>query len=200
MKKKNADGAMARASRRDALLDAATRLMREKGYAKTTTRDLARAVGMGSGSPFCHFRRKEAILATVARHGLSSALDAVQTLRRRRADAHSRLREMLRLHAEIVHGARGDAAAVALREWRQMSAENRRRLALPLKRYEIAWREALAALHPPVEPTLAARLLLGALNWSIHWHRPERGLSPRQLADAAFALFVGAGGTAKKPR
>lgn len=196
MKRKAAGG---RTSRRDALLQAAARLMRAKGYAKTTTRDLAQAVGMGSGSPFCHFRRKEAILASVARRGLDSALGAAEALRGRRADAHTRLREMLRLHAEIVHGARGDAAVVALREWHQMSAENRRRLARPLKRYEIAWRESVAAVHPPVEPTLAARLVLGALNWSIHWHRPERGVSARQLADAVFALFFG-GGTGKTPR
>ena len=40
------------ANRREELLHAAARLFVEKGFDATTTRDIAQAVGMRSGSPF----------------------------------------------------------------------------------------------------------------------------------------------------
>jgi hypothetical protein len=47
-------------NRRHQLLTAAARLFREKGFDATSTRDIAAAVGMHSGSPFYHFKSKDA--------------------------------------------------------------------------------------------------------------------------------------------
>src|SRR5690554_7919155 len=52
-------------SARGRLLREAARLFREKGYERTTVRDLAAAVGIQSGSLFHHFRTKEEILKAV---------------------------------------------------------------------------------------------------------------------------------------
>src|SRR5690606_24593032 len=53
------------ASARGRLLNEAARLFRDKGYERTTVRDLAAAVGIQSGSLFHHFRTKEEILKAV---------------------------------------------------------------------------------------------------------------------------------------
>jgi len=50
-------------SHRDALLDAAKRCLREKGYARTTVRDLVAASGTNLSSIGYHFGSKEALLA-----------------------------------------------------------------------------------------------------------------------------------------
>jgi TetR/AcrR family transcriptional regulator, cholesterol catabolism regulator len=42
-------------NRRQKLLRVAARLFRRQGFAATTTRDIAAAAGMRSGSPFYHF-------------------------------------------------------------------------------------------------------------------------------------------------
>ena len=47
------------------LLVAAAKLFRQKGYEKTTVRDLAAALGIQSGSLFYHYKKKEAILKAV---------------------------------------------------------------------------------------------------------------------------------------
>lgn len=52
-------------SARGRLLNEAARLFRDKGYERTTVRDLAAAVGIQSGSLFHHFRTKEEILKAV---------------------------------------------------------------------------------------------------------------------------------------
>lgn len=190
----NNDGRGADISRRADLLCAAARLMRKKGYAATTIREIARAVGMSSGSPFCHFRSKEEILAAIALQGMERALAHAETLRARRMQARRRVHALLHMHAELLHGREGDFPAVMLREWRALAPENRRRLLDLMDRYEAIWRECLQKLtahgHPPADATLAARLLLGSLNWSLHWFRHDGQLSASELADATAALFL----------
>ena len=52
------------ASTRQRILDAAGELFRAKGFDATTTRDIAAAAGMQSGSPFYHFKSKDALYPT----------------------------------------------------------------------------------------------------------------------------------------
>ena len=61
-------------NRRQALLLAAAQLFRRKGFAATTTRDIAAAADMQSGSPFYHFKSKDALLYAVMEEGMRSAL------------------------------------------------------------------------------------------------------------------------------
>ena len=61
-------------NRRQALLKAAARLFRRKGFDATTTRDIAAAVGMHAGSPFYHFKSKGALLHAVMEEGMRAAL------------------------------------------------------------------------------------------------------------------------------
>ena len=52
-------------NRRQQLLDVAARLFRERGYHVTSMRDIAREVGMLSGSIYYHFPSKEEMLLAV---------------------------------------------------------------------------------------------------------------------------------------
>src|SRR4051794_10350093 len=62
-------------NRRRELLNTAARLFRRKGFHATSTRDIAAAVGMRSGSPFYHFETKGALLAAVMEEGMRTAID-----------------------------------------------------------------------------------------------------------------------------
>jgi TetR/AcrR family transcriptional regulator, transcriptional repressor for nem operon len=53
---------------RDRLLDAALRIIREKGYAATTVDDLCAAAGVTKGAFFHHFASKEALAVAAADH------------------------------------------------------------------------------------------------------------------------------------
>ena len=53
---------------RDRLLDAALRIIREKGYAATTVDDLCAAAGVTKGAFFHHFKNKDELGAAAARH------------------------------------------------------------------------------------------------------------------------------------
>ena len=61
-------------NRRQVLLAAAAHLFRRQGFAATTTRDIAAAADMQSGSPFYHFKSKDALLYAVMEEGMRRAL------------------------------------------------------------------------------------------------------------------------------
>ena len=62
---------------RQQILDAAGRLFAEKGFEATTTRDIARAAGIASGTLFNYFPSKEALLACLAERAGEEAIAEV---------------------------------------------------------------------------------------------------------------------------
>lgn len=182
-------------NRRRELLAAAAQLFRAQGFAATTTRDIAAAAGMQSGSPFYHFESKSALLYAVMEEGMHAAL-ARQALafQIQDADAPARFRRLVRAHFDTLLGPGNDFIPVMLYENRSLSDAQRARLAKLQDTYEAAWTPVLQALHKaghlkaPVK--LSRLLILGALNWSVQWFDANKSASLDTLTDAAVLLFI----------
>ncbi len=191
-------------NRRQALMRAAAKLFRQYGFAATSTRDIATAAGMRSGSPFYHFENKEALLAGVMHEGMQSALRrqtaamdgaaaagaaAGQTL-----SARECLRVLVRNHLEVLLGPDSDFIPVMLYEWRSLSEAQRSEVNRLKADYEAAWVPVLQALHASGElkgePGLARLMLFGALNWSVQWFDPGRQASLDDLTQTTLLLFL----------
>ncbi|MFZ2307899.1 MAG: TetR/AcrR family transcriptional regulator [Rhodoferax sp.] len=185
-------------NRRQALLAAAGHLFRQKGFAATTTRDIAAAADMQSGSPFYHFKSKDALLYAVMEEGMRSALArqraAAQTPGYASLTPAQQLRMLVGVHFEVLLGPGSDFVPVMLYESRSLPLRQRKSLGLLIAEYESLWLPVLTALHERGElraPVRLARLLiLGALNWSVQWFDPKKGASLQELTDAAMALFL----------
>ena len=67
--KKRAERAYHHGNLREALIQAARELIKEKGPAGFTFADAARSAGVSPAAPYRHFRDREALLADVAREG-----------------------------------------------------------------------------------------------------------------------------------
>ena len=61
---------------RKRILEAATKLFRTRGFEATTTRDVAVAAEIATGTLFNYFATKEAIVATLAEESLASVWEA----------------------------------------------------------------------------------------------------------------------------
>ena len=184
-------------NRRQELLNAAARLFRDKGFSATSTRDIAGAVGMHSGSPFYHFKSKDALLLAVMQAGMHAAI-ARQALALQ-ADGIGvmsplvRIRRLIRAHFETLLGPGNDFVPVMLYEYRSLNPRQRTVLAQLQLDYEAAWMPVLQALnangHLNAPIKLSRLLILGALNWSVQWFDPDKAASLDDLTDAAMALF-----------
>jgi AcrR family transcriptional regulator len=186
-------------NRRRALIVGAARLFRRKGFDATSTRDIAAAVGMQSGSPFYHFRSKQALLFAVMEEGMRHAVErqqqAIAAAGMERLAPAQQLRLLVRHHFEVLLGAGSDFIPVMLYEARSVTPRQRAALASLQGEYEAAWQPVLQALHAAgrlkPEVKLARLLIFGALNWSVQWYDRRKGATLDELADAALALFIG---------
>jgi TetR/AcrR family transcriptional regulator, cholesterol catabolism regulator len=188
-------------NRRQALLRAAARLFRQQGFSATSTRDIAAAVGMRSGSPFYHFESKEALLAAVMEEGMERAL-AHQRERMAMAVAASPaplsarecLRVLVRGHFDNLLGPESDHIPVMLYEWRVLSDEQKRAVNRLKDDYEAVWVPVLQALHREGalagDPRVARLMLFGALNWAAQWYVADGRATLDDLTETALQLFL----------
>lgn len=195
-------------NRRQDLLRAAAHLFRSQGFAGTSTRDIAAAAGMRSGSPFYHFENKEALLAAVMCEGMQRALARQQTAIQA-ADANAltrgvamtpreRLRVLVRNQLDVLLGPDSDFIPVMLYEWRHLRESQREEVSRLKADYEAAWVPVTQALQQSGalrgDPSLSRLMLFGALNWSVQWYDPARtaqgGASLDDLADNTLTLFL----------
>ena len=191
-------------NRRQELLRAAARLFRQQGFAATSTRDIAAAAGMRSGSPFYHFENKEALLAAVMLEGMQRATgrqaQAMQAAAEQGAQrgaplsARDCLRVLMRSHLDVLLGADSDFIPVMLYEWRSLAEPQREAVNDLRRRYEAVWVPVLQALHASGElrgdPSLARLMIFGALNWAVQWFEPGRKATLDDLTEAALQLFL----------
>ena len=185
-------------NRRQALVNAAAALFRQDGFAATSTRDIATAVGMHSGSPFYHFKSKEALLYAVIEEGMTSALARQAQALQPPADggwtAVQQMRQLIRAHFETLLGPGNDFVPVMLLEHRSLGAVERASIAQLQIQYESAWGPVLEALHAQGllgAPVKFARLfILGALNWTVQWFDCKKEATLDDLTDACMDLFL----------
>ena len=183
------------ASRREELLRAAAHLFVEKGFEATTTRDIANAVGMRSGSPFYHFRSKQDLLKAAMAEGLETGYHRLQAAIEGIDEPEKRLRILIRTHlSNLLEGE--CEAPMLLFESRSLDAAARAEIAAITDRYQKPWQETLdelAASGRLKSAQAPVRLLLfGMLNWTPQWYRADGSLSLDQMTDCVMTLLLGA--------
>jgi len=184
-------------NRRDLLLRAAARLFREKGYARATIRDLARAIDLQSGSIFHYFDSKDAILFSVMERAIIDAIERMETAVASANDPSSRLRALIRAELGLIHHEETrDGMEVTFYAWESLSEEARGALLALRDRYEAIWMTELRAADDAGlisgDPALLRRFLTGSQVWTVKWFRTDGPLSLDALADETHALLTGA--------
>jgi len=169
-------------NRRAQLLDAAARLFRERGFHATSMRDIAKAVGMLSGSIYYHFDSKEEMLLAVYEEGKRRVAEAVDMAVASASDPWQRLEAACAAHlgALIAHR---DYTQVMIRTLPQEAGALGPRIRELRRDYEQRFRELIDALTlpPEIDRHYLRLLLFGALNWSQVWFHPG-GDSPEMVA------------------
>ncbi len=182
-------------NRRADIVRAAGRLFHEKGYSATTIRDIAGAVDMQSGSPFYHFKSKHDMLRAVVLEGMDTINTAVARAATSGKSPRATFEAMLRAHLDQLLGSAGrDFAATLLHESRHLDREAQAEVVALKDGYEAMWQQALNDLKQAgliADDSPVARLfLMGALNWTVQWYRPDGSRSVAQIARQFARLLI----------
>ncbi len=181
-------------TRQDALIEASARLFFERGFDRTTVRDIARAAGITSGSIFYHFQSKEEILAAIIEIGMSQGMGDIAIALEGVTGARERFRMLILSHLRALHGPHGHYHHIWLREMRLLPPEVIARFKTISRDYRALWRsvleEAVAAGLVRSDRRIFRKVAVGALNWTTFWvHNPsdERIV---QIADLLVATLL----------
>ncbi|HVW35213.1 MAG TPA: TetR/AcrR family transcriptional regulator [Acidimicrobiia bacterium] len=164
---------------RQRLLDAAAKVLRDKGYAGTRLADIAEAAGMHTPGVYYYFGSKEELVAEVLRTGVARAQGFVEERVAAVPEgrpALDRLRAAIEGHVLMVLEI-GDYTSANIRVFGQLPDEIRRQHLARQRAYGDLWRSLLEAarssgeLRPDLDLSVIRMLILGALNWTVEWYR-----------------------------
>jgi len=172
---------------RDSILEVATGLFSESGYAGTTIRDIAKAVGVLPGSLYAHIDNKETLLFEIAEAGIDRFLAATEAIERSIEPAE-RMRLAIKAHLAVV-AENPQRTLVVFHQWRYLTGPNRARIVDKRQRYEDFYRAlmrdgmASGDFGARLDPKIAVLSLLGALNWTAEWFKPDGPADAEEIGD-----------------
>ena len=177
---------------RDAILRAAARLFRERGFADTGMRDIAAAADLSPANLYHYFDGKHDLLFYCQDRALDRMIAATVSARRESKSAAARLRMVCATHLQTlldeIEGATAhlqiDSLPPALRE----------KIVKKRDRYERAVRKLIvdgiaAGELVDSDPAIITRAMLGAMNWTVTWFRPD-GREPAAAVGETISTFL----------
>jgi AcrR family transcriptional regulator len=186
---------------RDAILRAAARLFRDRGFADTGMRDIAEAADISAANLYHYFDGKHDLLVYCQDRALDRMLDAVASARRASPSAAERLRLVLTAHLRtLLDDIEG---ATAHLQTESLPPAMRAAIVRKRDRYEQALRRVItegvrSGELVDMDPAVIARAMLGAMNWTVTWFRPE-GPNPAAAVGDVIARFLVRGIASRTP-
>jgi AcrR family transcriptional regulator len=180
---------------RQEILRASARLFQRHGYDATSMNDVAAALKLSKGGLYHHFQSKDEILFHLMNHALDITQERVIDGVRGIVDPEERLRMLIRRHMEVVLSVRDREITVMLHENHPLPPSLRRRINARKKDYVhfvesvIAEAQRARGTKGNVSPRAAAFALLGMINWTYQWYRPEGALQEEDLARQYTEIF-----------
>jgi AcrR family transcriptional regulator len=175
------------------ILHAASRVFRRRGLQATGMRDIAAELDMAVGNLYYYFKDKEALLAFVQEDTLEALLELAARVRDQKLRANGRLFMLIEEHVvllnEEIPGSLAHLEVEALSEpWRRTVQDRR-------DAYERAFREIIeegmaTGIFRQTDPKVSAMAILGAINWTVKWFRPDGGKTAREIGRECAELLV----------
>lgn len=180
-------------ARRLEILRAAGRQFRDRGFVETGMRDIAEAAELSPANLYNYFQGKHEILFFCQDSSLDRMIAALDKARRIRGSAAARLRFVIISHLRcLLDEVEGSAAHLLTNA---LPPRQQRYVVTKRDRYELGVRNLIASgmrigEFVPGDAALMARAILGAVNWSVQWFRPDGEMTADEIAEKLADYLV----------
>jgi len=180
-------------ARRLEILRAAGREFRSRGFVETGMRDIAEAAELSPANLYNYFPGKNDILFFCQDSSLDRMLAALDKVRRAKETVAAKLRQVIVSHLRcLLDEVEGSAAHLLTNA---LPPRQQRYLVAKRDRYELGVRNLIASGMRSGElvsgdAALVARAMLGALNWSVQWFRPDGQMTAEEIANGLADYLI----------
>jgi len=180
------------AQRRLEILRRAAQVFRAKGFHGAGMREIAEGLGVAPGALYYYFPSKNDLLYGCQTIALDRLIEGARAIAREEAPAAERLRRLIGHHLDVILDVLGGSAAHL--EFAALPREQRQEIGKRRDAYERVLRRVIRdgakdGTLRPVDEKTTALALLGALNWTVVWWRPEGRQTPEALG-ATYADLI----------
>jgi AcrR family transcriptional regulator len=169
-----------------ALVDAAIKLMEDRGYHETSVEDIVSALDVTKPTFYYYYDSKLELLAEILQVSITRVEQALHSAEATDTSPQKRLAALIRAFALEVMD-RPDLLTVYFNERNRLPpkavANLTRREREVVSIFEEAIRHAQADINPSINPSVAAMAVVGMVSWAHRWYQPEGPLSPEVIAD-----------------
>jgi AcrR family transcriptional regulator len=179
---------------RKEILDASAQIFSQKGYHGTSMQDIAGAVNLQKASLYHHVSSKQEILFELLNRGLYLLTDKVEHSINIACSPDENLREAIAAYLTALTEHQ-DVTSVLLLEYRSLEPQYLKRHIIERDRFERLWRNLIESgvqekTFSCDDPSMAARALLGVMNWTVTWFRSDGPMSAGDIADQITDLYL----------
>jgi AcrR family transcriptional regulator len=181
---------------RDDILDAAAQVFRQKGFHGASMAAIAESVNLQKASLYHHVSSKQEILLALLDRALGMLTDHISDITSQPIPADQKLRQMIRAYLSGLAD-NADLTTVLLFEHRSLDKKSHIRHVPQRDKFEKLWRDVVddgvrTGIFACSDSGLAVRALMGVMNWTLTWYRPEGDKSIEVIADEyADLMFHG---------
>lgn len=185
--------------KREEIIQAASRLFRERGYKAVTLAQVAEITGMDRATIYYYVSSKEELLRVAVEHLVDrNAMEAQRIFRAADLDAKEKLVKLVETlmcsyeeqypHMyvyiqEEMHHVAGDTS-----EWaKAMTRHTRRWESIFIKLIEEGIEKG--QFRADIPPSIAVNAIFGMLNWTHRWFKPGGKRGAREIADFFSEIF-----------
>ena len=187
--------------RKREILEGAARVFRRSGLHAAGMREIARELGMHAGNLYYYFENKQALLAFCQEDALAGLLDLAETVVAGPGKAGEKIERLIVGHIELLN--EKTPGSLAHLDVEALEPGWRDRIQPQRDRYERFYRQLIregiadGSLRE-ADPHVATMAILGALNWTVKWFRPEGQQSAAEIGSQFASVLVD--GLRKGPR
>jgi TetR/AcrR family transcriptional regulator, cholesterol catabolism regulator len=175
------------------ILDAAAQVFRQKGYHGASMSDIAETVNLQKASLYHHVSSKQEILLALLDRALGLLTEHIAGIAAHDIPADQKLRQMIRAYLQALAD-NSDLSSVLLFEHRSLDKKFHDRHVPQRDKFEGIWRDIIdegvrTKVFDCKDTGMAVRALMGVMNWTLTWYRPDGEKSIEKIADGYADLF-----------
>ena len=178
---------------RDDILDAAAQVFRQKGFHGASMSDIAASVNVQKASVYHHVKSKQEILLALLDRALVMLIEYIGGIASQPLPADEKLRKMIHAYLKALAD-NPDLTSVLLFEHRSLDKKSHPRHVPQRDKFEELWRNVFkegvrTKVFDCKDVDMAVRALMGVMNWTLTWYRPEGEKSIEEISNQYADLF-----------